>query len=272
MIELDVAGLVVIAARTLAISTDAALSAMDIRAAQAALAEAQFPGSQPGAALPDRDAAAAAGVYLVHALLRHRPFPRQTRQVAVAAGLQVLALNGWRADLNPLTTTVVVIDALASGQFAVADATAWLSQRLSPVPQANRAPRLRALPAARRPGPRLTRHLPAPPIRALAGTLAVATAAGVAALATACSRAPDMSSAATARPHYLASTSQETSQARSVGLAYAACLRSHGIREFPRPSPGEAVAIAPGTRIDPVSPLFRQAERACQAITPAANS
>ncbi len=36
----------------------------------------------------------------MHALLRHRPFPRHGEQVAVAAGLQFLSLNGWRADLG----------------------------------------------------------------------------------------------------------------------------------------------------------------------------
>jgi hypothetical protein len=264
---LDAAGLVVIAARTLGVSTEAALAVMDIPAAQAALAEAQLPGSERGAAPPDRDAAAAAGVSLVHALLRHRPFPRQAQPVAVAAGLQFLALNGWQADLNPPATAAVVIGALASGQLPEGDAAAWLSPRLSQAPRARRASHVRrSLTAARRGGPGRPRPLPAPPVRVLAGALAAVMAGGIAALATACSRAPDMSPAATARPGHAASPSQQA----SLALAYTACMRSHGIRQFPAPSPGGVVAIAPGTGIDTASVLFRSAGQACQALIPAA--
>ncbi|MGH3250381.1 MAG: hypothetical protein ACRDOI_29830, partial [Trebonia sp.] len=87
MTALDPADLVVIAGRTLGIGTDAALAQMDIAAARDALAEARPPGGDPGAELPDRTTAAAAGVGLMRALLRHRPFPGHGQQVAVAAGL-----------------------------------------------------------------------------------------------------------------------------------------------------------------------------------------
>jgi hypothetical protein len=214
-------------------------------------------------------------VSLVHALLRHRPFPRQAQPVAVAAGLQFLALNGWQADLDPPATTAVVIGALASGQLAVGDAAAWLSQRLSPAPRAHRplrpAPRGRGAPAAaRRAGPRPPRPLAAPPVRLLAGALAAVMAAGLAGLATACSRAPGMPSAAAARPGHTASTSQQASRAGAAALAYAACMRSHGIRQFPEPSPGGLVAVGPGTGIDPASALFRSAGQACQPLAPTA--
>ena len=268
MTGLDAAGLVVIAARTLGVSTEAALAVMDIPAAQAALAEAQLPRSEPGAAPPGRDAVAAASVSLVHALLRHRPFPGQAQPVAVAAGLQFLALNGWQADLDPPATTAVVIGALRSGQLAADDAKAWLSPRLSPAPRApHRAARgRRALAAARRAGPRPPRPLPAPPVRVLAAALAAVMAGGLAGLATACSRAPVMSPAATARPGHPVSATQESSRA----VAYAACMRSHGIRQFPEPSPGGLVAIGPGTGIDLGSPRYRAAGQACQALIPAA--
>jgi hypothetical protein len=267
MTALDAAGLVVIAARTLGVSTEAALAVMNIPAAQAALAEALLPGSEPGTAPPGRDAAAAASVSLVHALLRHRPFPRQAQPVAVAAGLQFLALNGWQADLDPPATTAVVIGALASGQLAADDAKVWLSERLSPAPRApHRGARgRRALAAARRAGPRPPRPLPAP-VRVLAAALGAVMAGGLAGLATACSRAPVMSSAATASPGHTVSRTQETSRA----VAYAACMRSHGIRQFPEPSPGGLVAIGPGAGIDPGSPRYRSAGQACQALIPAA--
>ncbi len=127
MITLDVADLVVIAGQALGIGTDAALSQLDVTAAQAALTEAHMTDS----AITDQDMAAAAGIRLVHALLRHRPFALHGEQVAVAAGLQFLSLNGWRADLDPPATAAVVMEALACGQLSPDNAAAWLSARLA---------------------------------------------------------------------------------------------------------------------------------------------
>jgi hypothetical protein len=179
---LDAADLVVIAGRTLGISTDAVLAQMDIAAAQDALAEARPPGQEPGASFPDRAAAAAAGIGLVRALLRHRPFPLHGQQVAVAAGLQFLSLNGWRADLDPAPSVAVS------------------AVRQSPGPE--------AVPAGN----------PAP----------------------------------------------------SANLAYAACMRSHGVASFPYPSASGVAVIAPAAGIDPNSPQFRSAEAACRLAVPAA--
>jgi len=128
--SLDVADLVVIAGQALGIGTDAALSQLDVAAAQAALTEAGL----AGGAITDREAAAAAGIRLMHALLRHRPFPRHGEQVAVAAGLQFLALNGWRADLGPPTAAAVVVEALACGRLSPVSAAAWLSAHLAGTP------------------------------------------------------------------------------------------------------------------------------------------
>jgi hypothetical protein len=127
VITLDVADLVVIAGQALGIGTDAALSQLDVAAAQAALTEARLTGS----AITDPDTAAAAGIRLMHALLRHRPFALHGEQVAVAAGLQFLSLNGWRADLDPPAAAAVVVEALACGQLSPASAAAWLSPRLA---------------------------------------------------------------------------------------------------------------------------------------------
>jgi prophage maintenance system killer protein len=187
---LGAADLVVIAARTLGTGSDAALAAMDLPAAQAALAEADLPGHEPDATLPDRAAAAVAGVALVHALLRHRPFPRQNQQVAVAAGLQFLSLNGWRADLNPAEIAAVVVEALASGRLTAADAATWLSPRLSPAPRplrVRRAPVRTSRSGARR--PRLLPAVPPPVGRAAASALFAGMVGGVVVLAAACSHA-----------------------------------------------------------------------------------
>jgi prophage maintenance system killer protein len=126
VITLDVADLAVIAGRVLGIAPGTALDRLDLAAAQAALAEAE-----PGTA----DVSLAATV-LIRALLRHPPYQAQTQQVAVAAGLQFLALNGWQADLDPPGAAVVVIEGLHSGQLSPADAAAWLSPRLCAYPAA----------------------------------------------------------------------------------------------------------------------------------------
>jgi hypothetical protein len=127
VITLDAADLVLIAGQVLGIGTDPALRQLDVAAAQAALAEARIAGS----AIVDQDTAAAAAIGLMHALLRHRPYARHGERIAVAAGLQLLSLNRWRADLEPTAAAVVVVEALACGQVSPADAAAWLSPRLA---------------------------------------------------------------------------------------------------------------------------------------------
>ncbi len=193
MTRLDTAGLVVIAGQVLGIGTDAALARIDLPAARAALAEAAR--AEAGPLRPGRDAAAGACARLIHALLRHRPFPRQAEQVAVAAGLQYLSLNGWRADLDPPATAAVVVEALASGRLSPADAATWLSGRLSPRPAARARlllPRIREL-ARRVPRPSLRRPHPIPArtrVRALASLMLTVTFGGLALLAAACASGP----------------------------------------------------------------------------------
>jgi hypothetical protein len=131
MITIDVADLVLIAGEVLGTGPEAALGQLDIAAAQDALAAAQSAATQPSG--PEAEAAAAT-VRLMHALLRYRPFPGHGEQIAVAAGLQFLALNGWQADLDPPGAALAVIEAMARGQLSPAGAAAWLSPRLSPYP------------------------------------------------------------------------------------------------------------------------------------------
>ena len=269
---LDPADLVTIAGRTLGISTDDALADMDIAAAQAALAEARLGGARLAGHEQGTDsrgpaAAAAAAVALIRALLRRRPFPRHGQQVAVAAGLQFLSLNGWRADLNPAATTVVVVEALASGRLAPADAAAWLSPRLSPAHRTAKAPvpvpRARPRPRAPLPAAR------APAGRALAGALLAAAVTSAALLAAACSRAPSLPAApAGATSVTLQSTGPRSAQ--PAGLAYAACMRSNGFASFPDPSATGVAVITAAAGIDLDSVQFRSAEHACRSAEPAA--
>ena len=146
MITLDVADLVVIAGQVLGTGPEAALAQLDIAAAQAALALVHSP--DPTSPDPTSSAApAAAAARLMHALLRHRPFPDHGEQVAVAAGLQFLALNGWQADLDPPGAALVVIEGLASARLSPADAAAWLSPRLSPHSASSATPEYSVPPA-----------------------------------------------------------------------------------------------------------------------------
>lgn len=274
MTALDAADLVVIAGRTLGIGTDAVLARMDIDAARDALAEARPSRQGPGREFPDRAAAASAAVGLVRALLRHRPFPERGQQVAVAAGLQFLSLNGWRADLNPAGAAAVVVEALASGRLAPADAAAWLSPRLSPAGRARLVPF-----AVPRPRVGLPVSLPAvrvPVGRAVAGAMLAVAVTGVTLLAAACSRAPDMSPA---RAGSVPAVQQQSpgSQAppgaeatRQANSLYAACMRSHGVQSFPRPSAGGVTVIAPAAGIDLNSLRFRSAESVCRVTVPTA--
>jgi hypothetical protein len=133
MIGLDVADLVVIASEVLGCDTGTALAQADITAADHALAQAGLAGngSPPGGHPAD---AAEVAVALMDALLRHPPFPAHREQIAVAAGLQFLAVNGWQAYLDVPSAAVIVIERLASGQLTPAQAASWLAVRLYPDP------------------------------------------------------------------------------------------------------------------------------------------
>jgi prophage maintenance system killer protein len=122
MIELEVADLVVIASRTLQLDTDRVLELLDPTAAEHALAEARS-----GADLDDPASRAA---WLLHALVRQRPLRRGNQQVALAAMLQFLALNGWEVDLDPPEATRTVVAELAAGTLHAGDVTDWLAPRL----------------------------------------------------------------------------------------------------------------------------------------------
>jgi len=157
MIGLDVADLVVIASEVLGCDTGEALAQADIAAADDALARAGLAGRArspagapartlgdvpglgpgevrglgPGGACPHRADASEAAVALMDALLRHPPFPAHRELMAVAAGLQFLAVNGWQANLDVPRAAVIVIERLASGQLTPAQAASWLAARLS---------------------------------------------------------------------------------------------------------------------------------------------
>jgi hypothetical protein len=81
-------------------------------------------------------------------------------------------------------------------------------------------------------------------------------------LAVACSGTPDGS------VHAEPGGSAGTGPARASELAYAACLRSHGVPNFPDPVGRGAIVITPHSGINLNSPRFVAAERACRRLAP----
>jgi hypothetical protein len=50
--------------------------------------------------------------------------------------------------------------------------------------------------------------------------------------------------------------------------AFSACMRSHGVPDFPDPNSRGAVSITANSGLDPSSPRFQSAETACQSLMP----
>jgi hypothetical protein len=70
-------------------------------------------------------------------------------------------------------------------------------------------------------------------------------------------------------------TGSSSGGAMARALAYARCMRSHGIADFPDPvtPPGGGVAFSvhggPGSDLNPSNPRFTAADQACRALSPA---
>jgi prophage maintenance system killer protein len=124
VIALEVADLVLVASRTLGLDTGQVLDLLDLVAAEDALAQAR-PRSESG----DPAACAAA---LLHALVRQRPLRRGNQQVALAAMLQFLALNGQDMDPDPPGLVAAMVTQLAAGALDIRDVADWLAPRLRP--------------------------------------------------------------------------------------------------------------------------------------------
>jgi prophage maintenance system killer protein len=124
VITLDLADLVVIATRTLGLDTGQVLDLLDPAAAEHALALVR-PGEGPG------DPAGLAAT-LLGALVREGPLRRGNQQVALAATLQFLALNGWELDLDAPGPVAAMVAELAADTLDVRSVADWLAPRLRP--------------------------------------------------------------------------------------------------------------------------------------------
>lgn len=55
---------------------------------------------------------------------------------------------------------------------------------------------------------------------------------------------------------------------QTSGLAFAQCMRTHGVSNYPDPSSGAGLAVGSGTGLDPQSPAFQSAAQACRRLQP----
>jgi Clp amino terminal domain, pathogenicity island component len=124
VIALEVADLVLIASRTLGLDTEQVLDLLDPAAAEQALDQAR-PGSEPGSP-------ATCAAVLLNALVRQRPLRHGNQQVALAAMLQFLALNGQDMNPDPAEDVAALVTRVAAGTLDAKDVADWLAPRLRP--------------------------------------------------------------------------------------------------------------------------------------------
>jgi hypothetical protein len=55
---------------------------------------------------------------------------------------------------------------------------------------------------------------------------------------------------------------------KASGLAYSQCMRSHGVTNFPDPNSSGGISISPGSGVNPNSPQYAAATRACKSKAP----
>ena len=64
-------------------------------------------------------------------------------------------------------------------------------------------------------------------------------------------------------------TPAQIAQRQQQMLAFSACMRAHGIKDFPDPSNGGLrIHVNPGSDLDPNNPTLQRAQRACQGLLP----
>jgi hypothetical protein len=64
-------------------------------------------------------------------------------------------------------------------------------------------------------------------------------------------------------------TPAQIAQRQQQALAFSACMRAHGIKDFPDPANG-AIRLhsGPGSDLDSNNPTFQKAQQACQGLLP----
>jgi hypothetical protein len=120
--SLDLAGLVLVASRTLNLDEATVVSLADLEAAVAVVASAR-----EASGGPERQAAT-----LLHGLVRRRVFGAHSGEVGLVAALQLLALHGRGAgDLGPPAVVREWLAAAAGGRIGIDELADWLDQATS---------------------------------------------------------------------------------------------------------------------------------------------
>jgi hypothetical protein len=99
--------------------------------------------------------------------------------------------------------------------------------------------------------------------------LTVSALLAIALLATACAGGPSGPGVAGQGASSTPSASPSGDR-RAGGLAYAKCMREHGISDFPDPGTivGIPIRFEPGSDLDPNNPQFKAADDACKSLLP----
>ena len=64
-------------------------------------------------------------------------------------------------------------------------------------------------------------------------------------------------------------TPAQIAQQQQQMLAFSACMREHGVKDFPDPSNGGLrIHVQPGSDVSPGNPTFQKAQQACQKYLP----
>jgi hypothetical protein len=64
-------------------------------------------------------------------------------------------------------------------------------------------------------------------------------------------------------------TPAQIAQEQQKMLAFSACMRAHGLKDFPDPSNGGLqIQVHPGSDLDPTNPTFQKAQQACKGDLP----
>jgi len=106
-------------------------------------------------------------------------------------------------------------------------------------------------------------------------TVAMATLLGLVVLAAGCGGAPSLSGSGSNGGNQAPTSSKNSSGGPMAQfVAYAKCMRSHGIHDFPDPvtSPGGGIAFqingGPGSDLNRNNPTFKAAQQACRSLLP----
>ena len=64
-------------------------------------------------------------------------------------------------------------------------------------------------------------------------------------------------------------TPAQIAKSQAEMLAFSACMRAHGLKDFPDPSSGGLrIHVQPGSDLDPNNSTFRNAQQACKGLLP----